>query len=288
MRIATSHPAFSPDTGLTKEIARYWDELTEHYEFFLGHHIHLGYVEPGSNPSLDEATDRLVEELMELVELERGERILDCGCGMGATSLLLAQRFGARVTGVTLSPKQVEIARRKAEERGVDGVEFMVDDAHRLEHLEDGSFDTVWSVESCEQYLDKPLFFQQANRVLQPGGKLLMATWCSGEEEFEDREAREYVRFCKTFDCPYMPTIPAYCDMLREAGFVEVEGRDWSEPINGTWTLPPRVSSLRQVLTGLLKSNLRFMRFMFEVHRLKRGFQSGMVRYGVFTARKPA
>lgn len=288
-RIVTSERYLPPTQKLADRIVGYWDRGTRSYEFFLGDHIHFGYVEEGATPSHDEATDRLIERLVEFGGLERGARVLDVGCGLGGTAFLLAQRYDARVTGANLSTRQVARAREKAEELGVTAVDFQIADAHALEPFEDGSFDTVWCVESAEQYHDKQRFLAQAHRVLRPGGKLVMTTWCSSQEVFTGEDARAYEKFCRTFDCPYMPTVDTYARWLGEIGFEEVHGEDWSEQINRTWTLPPRRPSTREFLGGILRANRRFLRYVFiDARRLRAGFSSGRVRYGVLRATKPA
>ncbi len=61
--------------------------------------------------------------------LERGQRVLDIGCGWGGLALYLAAATGARVTGITLSPEQLAIARTGAAEAGqADTVEFRLQD----------------------------------------------------------------------------------------------------------------------------------------------------------------
>ncbi len=97
--------------------------------------------------------------------------LLDAGCGTGEHTILAARR-GADALGIDVSARAIEIARRKAAERGVETV-FGVLDALRLETLGE-SFDTI---------LDSGLFhvFDDATRiryvaaihaVLRPGGHL--------------------------------------------------------------------------------------------------------------------
>ena len=288
-RVVTFEPHLPLTPRLADRIVSYWDNGTGSYEYFLGDHIHFGYVDEGTRPSLDEATERLIERLAEHGGMERGARVLDVGSGLGGTAFYLAEHFDARVTGANLSTQQIERSREKAEELGVTGVDFVYADAHTLEPFEEGSFDHVWSVESCEQYQDKKAFLAQALRVLRPGGRFLMTTWCSGQEEFTGRDAREYDKFCRIFDTPYMPTVATYTRWLEELGFEDVRGEDWSKPINRTWTLPGRRGNLKEFLAGMLRANRRFLLYAFKNARvLRAGFESGRVRYGVLTGRKPA
>lgn len=72
-----------------------------------------------------------VEFLLELLDLPRGSRILDMGCGTGRHAILLAQR-GYRVTGVDLSEGMLAEARKAASEAGVE-VEWVHEDATQYE-----------------------------------------------------------------------------------------------------------------------------------------------------------
>lgn len=286
-RVVTSEPHLPLTPRLADRIVSYWDRGAFSYEYFLGDHIHFCYVDEGTSPTHDEAAERLIEKLVEFGGLERGARVLDVGSGLGGTAFYLAENHDARVTGANLSTEQIERAREKAQERGVTGVDFVYADAHTLEPWDEGTFDAVWSVESCEQYQDKRRFLSQAYRVLKPGGRFLMTTWCSGQEEFTGRDAIEYDRFCRTFDTPYMPTVDTYVRWLGEIGFEGVRGEDWSEPINRTWQLPGRRTGLGEFLSGMLRANRRFLLYAFKnARRLRAGFESGRVRYGVFRGTK--
>ena len=97
--------------------------------------------------------------------------LLDAGCGTGEHTILAARR-GAQALGIDISQRAIEIARRKADERGVETI-FQVLDALRLDALGE-SFETI---------LDSGLFhvFDDAARtryvtalhvVLRPGGHL--------------------------------------------------------------------------------------------------------------------
>jgi SAM-dependent methyltransferase len=110
--------------------------------------------------------------------------LLDAGCGTGEHTILAAQR-GADALGIDVSPRAIEIARRKAQARGVE-THFRVLDARHLDSLGE-SFDTV---------LDSGLFhvFDDAARAryvtalyaaLRPGGHLHLMC-------FSDRQAGDW------------------------------------------------------------------------------------------------
>eukprot|EP00921_Rhytidocystis_pertsovi_P017441 GHVQ01027437.1.p1 GENE.GHVQ01027437.1~~GHVQ01027437.1.p1 ORF type:complete len:531 (+),score=68.33 GHVQ01027437.1:232-1593(+) len=106
-------------------------------------------------------------------------RVLDLGCGIGGTSRHLARHIpgGATVTGVALSPKQVERARKLTREKGLsDRCEFMVMDGQKMS-FPDNSFDLVWVCESTEHMPDKDRVISEISRVTKPGGTVVVAVW---------------------------------------------------------------------------------------------------------------
>jgi MPBQ/MSBQ methyltransferase len=96
----------------------------------------------------------------------------------------LAKKFAgrAKVTGITLSQNQANRARALAETQGVSNcTEFLVMDALAMK-FPDNSFDYVWACESGEHMPDKQLYIQEMTRVLKPGGRIVIATWCQRDE----------------------------------------------------------------------------------------------------------
>ena len=106
-------------------------------------------AEVGTKAYFDEVTARkyLVEpHIPRFAEFERwrGKRVLEVGCGIGTDTMSFA-KAGARVTAVDLSPRSIELARRRAELEGVD-VDFHVADAEHLEEVvPTGGFDLIYS-----------------------------------------------------------------------------------------------------------------------------------------------
>jgi len=180
---ATENPLFN-------DIAGFYDSLSGIWEREYGEHMHHGWYGPGAANSMtvQEAQIALMEEtaklgdiqaLKEKIEKEEGRkiRILDVGCGIGGASRWLARTFDAEVTGITLSPKQVQRARELAKEANLsEQTTFEVRNA--LDSgLADGSFDVVWSLEMAEHIPDRPRFLSEINRMLNKKyGRLALVT----------------------------------------------------------------------------------------------------------------
>jgi ubiquinone/menaquinone biosynthesis C-methylase UbiE len=120
---------------------------------------------------LDKAYDRLVSHI------ERGQQILDLGCGTGALTLRAAQR-GAKVKGIDINVQMLEIAGQcvnKAELTGsVDLVEMGVAE---LDGEEAQSYDAVMSGLCLSELSEDEVIYtlQEVARILRPGGLLLIA-----------------------------------------------------------------------------------------------------------------
>ncbi len=104
-------------------------------------------------------------------DVDKGAKVLDVGCGFGGTSRYLAKALGpeAQVTGITLSPGQVQRGTELAYQQGVKNANFMIMDALNM-GFPDNSFDIVWACESGEHMPDKKAYIDEMMRVLKPGG----------------------------------------------------------------------------------------------------------------------
>jgi tocopherol O-methyltransferase len=98
-------------------IIEHYDIVSPFYRSLWGDHLHHGYWIRGDG-SKEKAQLQLAEHLAQLANIKPGSDILDVGCGFGASSVYLAQCYGCNVTGITISPVQVEIATQSAAANG--------------------------------------------------------------------------------------------------------------------------------------------------------------------------
>lgn len=119
---------------------------------------------------------RFRESMLGLAKLQPGEAVLDVACGTGTLAIAARRRVGSdgSVTGVDASAEMIGRARAKAERAGLD-LTFVNGTAQQLP-FEDAQFDIVTGTLMLH-HLSKPArsaFFREAERVLKPGGRLLL------------------------------------------------------------------------------------------------------------------
>jgi SAM-dependent methyltransferase len=138
----------------------------------------LGFA-PAEGDGAERFQLQMYEELYKLLRTHGGargrERLLEVSCGRGGGFNYLVKRWEGplRAVGLDLSPTAIEHCKRRC--TGLCGdVEFIHGSALELP-FEDASLDVVVNVEASHIYSDDRVFFQEAQRVLRPGGVLLFA-----------------------------------------------------------------------------------------------------------------
>jgi SAM-dependent methyltransferase len=109
-----------------------------------------------------------------------GERVLDIGCGTGATALPFAEAVGPQghVTGIDISEPMLAVARQRVAERGFGNIALLLADA-QVHPFPPASFDLLTSRFGVMFFADPTAAFRNLRRALRPGGRLCMAVWAS-------------------------------------------------------------------------------------------------------------
>lgn len=143
----------------------------------FGRHVHWGYwAEPakadGSVEDFAIATENLCQRVYTAANVQAHDRLLDVGCGFGGTIASLNEQFqNLDLIGVNIDPRQLTRARQEVQPLGNNRITFKEGDACQLP-FEDNSMDVVLAVECIFHFPSRETFFQEAQRVLRPGGRL--------------------------------------------------------------------------------------------------------------------
>jgi cyclopropane-fatty-acyl-phospholipid synthase len=158
-----------------KAIEYHYDVSNEFYALWLDPRmVYSCAYFPQGNEDLATAQVHKLEHICRKLLIEPGQTLLDIGCGWGALAIHAAREHGARVLGITLSTNQLEFARERVREAGLeDRVEIRLQDYRDVPG--DGVFDRISSVGMFEHVGLKNLrtYFDCVYRLLKPGGVAL-------------------------------------------------------------------------------------------------------------------
>jgi cyclopropane fatty-acyl-phospholipid synthase-like methyltransferase len=216
-------PVYRPTTD---EVIAFYDHAVPMINRLVGDNVHLGYwTSPDDPSSVQEATDRLTDLMIERLGIGPGAAVLDLGCGLGAPAIRLGRAADVRVTGVATSKVLVDKAQQAARDAGVDDrVAFEVADALSLPY-DDDSFDAVLAIESIVHMTDLPRVFAEIGRVLKPGGRIVLTVFFS-REPLHGRAA-EVVEAYRRLSLNGELLLPEqFPPLLRAAGLHQVEFLD--------------------------------------------------------------
>lgn len=147
----------------------------------FGLHVHWGYW---PNPRISAevaregfsaAAEALTSLMLEQAQLSDGQSILDVGCGFGGTLASLNRQWDRlALTGLNLDKRQIERARRNVQARAGNTLDWVVADACAMP-LAASSQDVVLAVECVFHFPSRDSFLQEVQRVLRPGGRLVLS-----------------------------------------------------------------------------------------------------------------
>ncbi len=138
---------------------------------------------PSRATELAAAEEAALAGTCDRAELEDGQRILELGCGWGALTLWMAERYPAsRITAVSNSASQAAYIRDRAKKAGHPNVEVVVADMN--DFMPEARFDRVISVEMFEHMRNWAALLERIHDWLVPGGRLLVHHFCHRETSY--------------------------------------------------------------------------------------------------------
>ena len=147
-----------------KTIVREWDWWAYHYRV-----VHRAQI-----PGIEQWDDDLVELIVQVLELDPGNRVLDVACGSGEHARRLAER-GMEVVGVDIAPRLVAYCREQAAKQDITTARFVQGDMRELDY--DGEFDAVLLLSGSFGFYDDATnedVLGRIARALRPGGSVLI------------------------------------------------------------------------------------------------------------------
>lgn len=269
--------------NVVDKIREHYDVASPYYTKLWGTHLHHGYYETGRE-SKEEAAENLIKLLVKRSALARGARVLDVGCGVGGSSIWLAENLGCKVTGVSISPVQIRMANETV--KGMKNKPtFLVDDANELSVR--GSFDIVWAVEVVSHLSNRAAFFRKAAVLLVPGGKICEAAWLKDDCLKKDAEER-YIRPIEEGMLVSLPDLSEYKRHIEDNNLRLLYYEDISARVARTWDLCLAMMKDKAVWQLAARHGHEFVAFLKSFKAMRNGFKSGSFRYALMVSEKPS
>ena len=191
--------------------------------------MHFGYYRAGMNPLHREAMlEQMNVEVLAQLQLDgiAEPRLLDLGCGLGATLRSFARRLPhARLLGLTRVPWQVEHARALNQAANCGERIRIIDGDYEDTILPRTSYDGVYALESsCHAHgTDKAALLAEAHRLLRPGGRIVIADGFLTSGHFASAlQQRIYRKLCECWVIEELGQLHLFTARLEQLGFTNI------------------------------------------------------------------
>ena len=240
-----------------------------------------GIYEPGC-ATLEEAQDAKQARIIDRLGLHGGERVLEIGCGWGGLAERLIRDCGCHVTGLTLSPAQLEHARLRLGDAGLDGSHDL-----RLQDYRDvaGTFDRIVSIEMLEAVGAEywPLYFERVRSCLADRGRAVLQVITIAERYYESyRRDPDFIQR-HIFPGGMLPSVSLLTAQIDRAGLalrsVEHFGASYAATL-AEWRRRFDAAWPRLCLLGFDDSFRR--KWEYYLAYCEAGFRAGSIDVGLY------
>jgi cyclopropane-fatty-acyl-phospholipid synthase len=216
------------------------------------------FFEDGSS-DLAAAEAKKYERVARALNVHAGSHVLDLGCGFGGLAIYLAGGQGCRVTGISLSPAQLEVADKRVREAGLaDRVSLEYRDYREVR----GSFDALAVIGMLENVGQEFLHgcMAKCSELLRPGGRMVVDVMTTPDRTY--RAGREGDSWLQRYIFPggSTPSLGALANALSGTRLMMVEARDTSSDYAATCRAWRRNFESHETEIGALGFDERFIR----------------------------
>lgn|GEM_PF-2491958 len=249
----------------------------------------FGYFTGPARRLRDAATDRAVL-MADRGRVRVGKSVLELGCGDGRSALILARRFGCRVTSLDANPANLAAARDAVTQRQMDDRITLLERPVHDTGFASGTFDSVMALEPCRAVADKASLINEGARVLRPGGRLLICdvVVLRPLEVDAKSERTQVVHWLRMLlGRARMVGSATYASMCVDAGLEVVRIDDLSTKVLPTIECWKARADEHRVRAIEALGEPRFREFLRACDRMEGLFRDGVLGYGLIAADKP-
>ena len=232
------------DYDHVQTVNEYYDLCSEFMQFGWSESLHFAPLT--REESLEESLVRHQRLMIEKLELREGMVVADVGCGVGGPMRRVARESGARVVCINNNVQQLEKAKRRNVETGLDDMaEYIKCSFMDMSVIEPNSFDAGYAIESTCYAPDKGRAFAEIFRILKPGALFWGQEMCMTEKFDYDHRLHRTIRDELMFGIA-LEEIATFSEVdraIEAAGFQIIQAADmddregqgipWYRPMEG-------------------------------------------------------
>ncbi|QSZ28787.1 hypothetical protein DSL72_003292 [Monilinia vaccinii-corymbosi] len=234
----------SDTKDLIEPKSQFYENGTSLIEHVFGSFIHVFRLTPGE--TMSNAVTRHEHYLSLWLRVQKGQKILDVGCGNGGPTREIARFLDVQVVGVDLEEYLIQHAKAFAAAAQLeDRVSFMAADFLEMS-FEDASFDGAYAIEATAYAPDLQAVYAEIFRVLRPGARFAVYEPVLASKYRDDDPDHRDIRskYEQVFGAPPLRKASAAVEAIKAAGFeLEVAedlaerpgGIPWYYPIDGSY-----------------------------------------------------
>lgn len=277
-----------------KEVANYYDCCQKYCNLLWAdkesRSYHYGYWYRDTK-SKEEANLNPYREIIKYLKPKKGELILDAGCGTGGASIWLSKNTKANFVGITLSNKQLKLAKRYSDkEQASDKIRFYQKDYFKT-NFPRNKFDKIFAIESfCYGFPNTKDLFKEMYRILKKNGTLIMIDGVllrKPSNKYEEKLAQGFIRGWR-LSGGY--TKDEIIDFFKKAGFKNVKFINKTDNIKKNLNKVYLMGRFLYLLLKPLKSIKAVPEIEFEntitMINQKKLVEIGILGHGMFYAKK--